>query len=533
MASLIFLPNKRPGSENADMKNSFTQSMAWLHTWSGLIIGWLLFVIFVGGTIACFDAELDRWTRPGVPAQVAADANLDAVMQRLEREDPSAHVWYLYTPHPRYPAIKAGGWDVGREFTTHSYDPHSGAKLPDSAGGEFFFTLHYNLHAGTIGMYLVGLAGMMMLVAIVTGVIIHRRIFKDFFTFRPRAGGQRAWLDGHNITGVLGLPFHLMIAYTGVAIFVSSYMLAGVHLVYKSDMEAFFDELAPHPHREEMHKPIPQRAPLAPMLADARERLGGEPWLVSVEHPDDASTVVSIGLDHSRHVAWNHRTAYYDGVTGQFMAQGPKPGSAYHTYQFLGGLHMAQFGSGGLYRWLYFLLGLAGCAMLASGLQVWLEKREKRVAKAGALSGYGLVRVLNLGVVAGMPLATVAMLWANRLIPMEMARRSTWEIYAFCAVWLLAAFWAVLRVRTPARAWRELFAATAVLLCGLPLLNLITTSDRHLGITLANGDWAMAAVDLTALALGALFGLMAWRAGRVKVPARERATSLRTAEEAR
>ena len=79
--------------------------------------------------------------------------------------------------------------------------------MPDAAGGDFFFELHYNLHAGNTGMILVGIAGMMMLVALVAGVIIHKRIFRDFFTFRPRAGGQRAWLDGHNLTGVLDYSF--------------------------------------------------------------------------------------------------------------------------------------------------------------------------------------------------------------------------------------------------------------------------------------------------------------------------------------
>ena len=38
----------------------------------------------------------------------------------------------------------------------------------------------------------VGLAGMFMLVALVTGIIIHKRIFKDFFTFRPSASSHRA-----------------------------------------------------------------------------------------------------------------------------------------------------------------------------------------------------------------------------------------------------------------------------------------------------------------------------------------------------
>ena len=32
------------------MKEGFRQSMAWLHTWSGLLFGWLLFAIFLTGT---------------------------------------------------------------------------------------------------------------------------------------------------------------------------------------------------------------------------------------------------------------------------------------------------------------------------------------------------------------------------------------------------------------------------------------------------------------------------------------------------
>ena len=31
------------------MKNGFRQSMAWLHTWSGLLVGWVLFLVFAMG----------------------------------------------------------------------------------------------------------------------------------------------------------------------------------------------------------------------------------------------------------------------------------------------------------------------------------------------------------------------------------------------------------------------------------------------------------------------------------------------------
>ena len=52
-------------------------------------------------------------------------------------------------------------------------------------------------------MWLVGLAGMAMLALCVSGVIIHRKIFVDFFTFRSGSKPRRLILDLHNVTGVL------------------------------------------------------------------------------------------------------------------------------------------------------------------------------------------------------------------------------------------------------------------------------------------------------------------------------------------
>jgi uncharacterized iron-regulated membrane protein len=94
-------------------------------------------------------------------------------------------------------------------------------------GGHHFVDFHYRLHAGQAGLWVVGIAGMAMLVALLSGVITHRRIFKDFFTFRAHKG-QRSWLDAHNAVAVLTLPFQIMIAYTGIAISASTFMPAGI-----------------------------------------------------------------------------------------------------------------------------------------------------------------------------------------------------------------------------------------------------------------------------------------------------------------
>jgi uncharacterized iron-regulated membrane protein len=341
-------------------------------------------------------------------------------------------------------------------------------------------------------------------------VIIHRRIFKDLFTFRPGTGGQRAWLDGHNVTGVLGLPFHLMVAYTGVAIFVASYMFGGINAAYGGSVERFFQETGDFYERPEMGKPLQKLHSVDALVDDAERRLGVKVDWASVHHPDDASAVIQFGTDHSRRVAWDMRQVTYDAATGAFLHQTKPPGAGYTSYAFLGGMHMVQFGGSAL-RWLYFLMGLAGCVMIASGMQVWVAKRAKRIAEAGVLSGYTLVQGLNIGVVGGMPLACATMLMANRLLPSMLPDRAAAEIAVFCGTWIVAAAWGMWRARN---GWRDLFLGTSVACLLVPLANLGTAPNSHLLATLARGEHALAAVDLSALAFALAFGAIGLRVSR-------------------
>src|SRR5690606_36187949 len=136
-------------------------------------------------------------------------------------------------PTERSPALAVSTAEQRRGERTY-LDPASGAVLEprQTAGGNFFFRFHYTLHMPrNIGIWAVGFAAMAMLVALISGIVIHKKIFKAFFTFRP-AKGQRSWLDGHNASAVLLLPFHLMITYTGLVIFFLIYMPAAVDALY-------------------------------------------------------------------------------------------------------------------------------------------------------------------------------------------------------------------------------------------------------------------------------------------------------------
>ena len=45
------------------MGPSFRASMNLLHTWTGVVLGGVLFAIFWTGTLCVFDREIDRWMR--------------------------------------------------------------------------------------------------------------------------------------------------------------------------------------------------------------------------------------------------------------------------------------------------------------------------------------------------------------------------------------------------------------------------------------------------------------------------------------
>ncbi len=162
-------------------------------------------------------------------------------------------------------------------------------------------------------------------------------------------------------------------------------------------------------------------------------------------------------------------------------------------------------------RWLYFLCGLALAATIATGLVLWIRSRPQ----ARGL-GPWLAARLNVGAVAGFPIAILAFLYANHLLPVAMPGRAEGEVSAF--FWAWGAMIAFAMLRPPARAWREGFALVALASAILPILSFALTG-RGLWNALLGGDWLFAGFDLTLFAFAALAATIARRAG-AKAPER-------------
>lgn len=530
------------------MKDSLRQCTSWLHTWTGLVVGWVLFFVFVTGTAGYFQAEITRWMQP---ERFAVSANRDRVpagtdgvlhmlelgMSRLERLAPEAASWRITLPHD---SLMSKNWqeltirweqmpEAGHEWgasTTEQLDPQTGAVLPPEAepratsGGSGLYRMHYMLHymPYEVAIRIVGVCTMLMLLAIVTGVITHKKIFKDFFTFRP-GKGQRSWLDAHNAVSVMALPFFLMITYSGLLFFLFQYMPAGRDVLYgagPAGQSAYFDALfdeGGHKHAA-IGRPA---AALAPLVAQAEAAWGpGRLASLTVErHEGEPPELVLTRVQGESIDVWVPPTLRFHAQTGEPLPEESRPGgNAAKTQQVLFNLHEGHFAVA-WGRWLYFVAGLLGCAMIGTGLVLWTVKRRKHHLAAGQEArehfGVRLVENLNVATLAGLPLAVAAYFWANRLLPVDLAHRAAWEMHSLFAVWLGSLFYAV--ARPLSRAWIELLWATCAAYALIPLLNALTT-DRHLGRSLASGDAAMAGFDLTMLALAALFAVMAVKVQR-------------------
>ncbi|MBB3117938.1 PepSY-associated TM helix domain-containing protein [Pseudoduganella violacea] len=518
------------------MKEGFRQSMAWLHTWTGLLVCWVLFLVFSAGTATYFRDEITLWMKPELHASAMTPVPVaqatETAIQALQQRAPDASRWFITLPTERAPAtrigwspkeMEGGGEKKGRRrFKNVLIDPATGAEAAEARetrGGEFLYRLHFDLHymSPLTARWIVGVCAMFMLVAIISGVITHRRIFQDFFTFRP-GKGQRSWLDAHNATAVLALPYHLMITYTGLVTLMFMFMPAASTVAYKGDHDTFSAEVFPSAGKP--RKASGEAAPLAPlrpMLEQAEKHWQGQhAGSISITAPNDANATVSITRAAGKNLSHKQPAMQFDGKTGALLStSGDELIDGGSTHGVMYGLHLARF-AGPLLRALFFISGLAGCAMVATGALLWAVKSRQRQAKtlkAGGRIGFGtrLVEALNIGAIAGLPIAYAAYFWANRLLPVGMEERAESEITVFFAVWGIAALLAQVM---PNRAmWRIQLGAGAFAFMALPLVNLFT-SQAHLGVTLPQGAWALAGFDLTVLLLGAGLGYAAWRLGR-------------------
>ncbi len=531
------------------------QSMSWLHTWASLILGWLLYAIFVTGTLSFFQNEITVWMKPELHQSVPQATQVQqtqVALNYLQKIHPDATAWNIQLPNSRQNTtlitVRKQGEDprARRGGTRITIDSATGQTLEarETRGGSFLYRFHFELYGmpRMWSRWIVGIATLLMFVAIISGVITHKKIFKDFFTFRS-GKGQRSWLDAHNATAVLALPFHIMITFSGLLLLLFTIMPWGVERVYEGRGEFLQDQNRALVQENKESKPSDaasnrnqpanaERAQgaergekrrgrdkkeaqpaeltnVAPILAYAQQEWKNNPiGTISIIAPNTNQAKIELRALHGESVTYRnvYASLQFDGDTGKNITDDSSslknPNIPMGIYNIFTTLHEAR-GVDIALRWLLFLSGIVGTVMVATGLILWCVKRAPQQQKQGYKSfGYRLVEVTNIAAIIGLPIACAAYFYANRLIPADMDMRLNWEIRTFFVVWLLTLIYPIFR--SSRQAWLELLALATVLFALLPILNFMT-GGQALWNSIAYGQWVIASFDLAMWVLAIVF----------------------------
>lgn len=519
------------------MKGSFRQSMAWLHTGSGLAFGWLLFAVFFAGTIAVFRAEVDYWMRPELHRAHPGAGAIDLAQSALAKLAPDALRWSIELPTPRSPALRIS-WSLERgKRPQSSYIDAAGLPVVprDTGGGTMIYRFHYGLLLGLTGMWVVGALGMAMLIGLVTGVITHAKIISDFFTFRPRASPQRAWLDAHNVSAVMVLPFSFMIAYSGLVIWWFIWMPAGWQVAYDGERVAFFADIAQrgidNPPRAETGATLVRLASL-PRAAHGVVSSAPDVRSIAVSDPGRGSSRIDMVRVDGDSMWGGSDRLRFDGTSGTLLSRIEETGPPWYVaFRVFRIIHEIKFADPFL-RWLYFVMSAISCAMIGTGTVLWSVKRRARHV---ALLQQSAARPLtqfwaeagNIGVIAGLCTATLAYFWANRLIPAAMSGRAGLETAVFFAIWALSLIAALVEIaarrnalgnavsaqRVLRRLWARHWAVAASLALLLPAIDELSVDG--VGQALRTGDGLVLGFHATVLMVGIAMVAAAWAASRI------------------
>ena len=345
------------------------------HSWIGLAMAAVLYLVCISGTVTVFARYLDRWEQPDVQEFTQIDtAILNNVYRDLVEQTPDlAGDVLVMLPRegiPRASLVSSqGAWLLNQDG--------SRGKVLASPWTNMLISLHDHLHLpATWGMVVVSITGVLMTALIVSGFLSHPGIFRDAFHFRQGVSPRLQQTDLHNRLSVWAAPFHLIIAvsgaYFGVAVLMNAIIASAF---FGGDDEARLAEVfGGPPTLEQEVVPVNISRALATLEEIVPE---ADPFYVTIEDANSPSQYMLIGAHHTDRLIYAEQYRFDqngDYIDNVGYTDGPVGRQAiFSVFR----VHFGHFG-GLPVMLLYGFLGIALCVVCVSGVNIWLNKRKHK-----------------------------------------------------------------------------------------------------------------------------------------------------------
>jgi len=384
----------------------------------------LLYVIFFAGSFSFFRDEISAWQKGTSYTAYKIDGkSYDKLLDSLSREinlQGRDIAFYLYQGGARsYVNVSAsvdsvvnkqslaksksaenkkakgrrGGGDTkyfNYDFVTKETGEYS--KSYDLA--EFLYRLHFLAQLNEVpirvgiapfGYLISGITAFIFLFALITGLLLHwDKIVSNFFIFRPFSKWKTVWTDMHTALGVIGFPFQFLYAVTGIFLIINAVLaLPFGKLLYNGDTDKMYEDLGYSRtlKYEYTYSPLQHIQPISEYIAMANQKWpDAHIHRLFIKNYGDENMHILMELEprftknFSGSGILNVRAA--DGVV--VLSKSPDSDQTYidTIKSLIYRLHYGDYGGYPL-KIVYFLLGIMGCLVIASGILIWLVARDK------------------------------------------------------------------------------------------------------------------------------------------------------------
>ncbi|AWW74050.1 peptidase [Erythrobacter sp. KY5] len=443
---------------DGEKQGSFVRRMIDSHSVLGLGLAALIYIVSVTGAFTLFVPEISLWENRGVATsksispEIAAKAAHNAEAQLKPGNEILNVVLYAPDEFKNYTTVRLNERpDAQSELISTDWivDPNSGELLSeiDAPYAHFIEDLHTVLHLPRPwGRYLVGLVGVVMFTLILSGIFAHPTIFKDAFKMRLDRNARLAWTDMHNRLSVWGLPYHLVLTFTGAFLGVAGITVSALAFVaFEGDTEKAISAIN-GPQAIEGAPPMESSPDYASMLRRS-EQPGRSFALLVANNPKDSGQTTSIVYGENGILSMRSSDIYRNN--GEFLEKFGGRGSEVGARIF-GAVQPLHYGTFGGYpiKLLYFVLALALTYITSTGMMIWFKRKmQQGQPKLKTEAAWrGMTTGLTLSLAAGAVMATSGMtlpmapiclaLWALGLAAVYFSKQPV-VIVKF--IWLISA----------------------------------------------------------------------------------------------
>jgi uncharacterized iron-regulated membrane protein len=362
---------------------------SWIHKWSSLVCTVFMLLLCLTGLPLIYHHEIGQLlgnevVAPAMPADMPR-ADLDKVIAAGKARYPDKVMMYMSqeADEPALWFLTMGAHPNDEKFVSIAIDARTAkfvAEPPIEGGGfmSFIFHLHVDLFAGVWGKLFLGIMGLLLLTAIVSGVVLYAPFMRkiDFGTVRHGRTARLKWLDLHNLLGIVTLVWTLAVGATGVVNTLADVLLQVWQATEIAEMTRPYQGQPAPTTLASMQTTIARAEAAEPGMKVGFIAFPGTPFASPHHygvymHGDQALTArlykpvlvdaQTAGITDRRKLPWY--------LTALLISQP---------------LHFGDYGGAGL-KFLWALLDLATIVVLGSGLYLWIKRGRK--ARAESKSG--------------------------------------------------------------------------------------------------------------------------------------------------